>query len=359
MKQLFFVGTYTEPILFGTGEIFHGKGEGVYLCSFDGREIQRLAVIPAINPSYVCVDEERRRLYAVNELKAWKGEFGGGITQWSFDEQWHFHLDRAYPTGGTDPCHIALSPDGRWLSVANFFSGALTVYPVDAHGDVQPMHRCFQHKGHSVHPQRQTGPHAHSTIFAPDGRLFVPDLGLDRLVCYHETADEIVPWPADDVSVAPGSGPRYGEFSADSSNFYLINEIGSSITHYAYTNGKMVPGETVSTLPHDFVGDNICADLHLTSDARFLYASNRGHDSITAFRIAEGGSMEKLGVFPCGGRTPRNFAIAPSGDRLLVGNQDSDCITVFSIDANGMLEQINSIDFPSPVCIRFMTPRQK
>ena len=353
MTRYFFVGTYTEPMLFGTGEVFRGKGEGVYLCAFDGTDVEVKAVIPAVNPSFVCVDEKNRRLYAVQETQQWQGEAGGGVSQWRYDGEGRFTLEAAYGTGGADPCHLALSPDGRWLAVANYSGGSLAVFPRDDQGRMLPERRLFRHHGGSVNPARQEGPHVHSALFDGTGRLFAADLGGDRLACYRCGGD-VVPDPAGDLPTAPGSGPRCGECSADGRHLYVIHELNSTVAHYVCDGGAVMLRETVSTLPAGYAGANTAADVHLSPDGRHLYASNRGHDSIAVFRVEADGSLSLLGHQPCGGRTPRNFAIDPEGQYLLAANQDTDNIAVFAIGEDGLLRQTGDVPFPSPVCIRFL-----
>ena len=216
-----------------------------------------------------------------------------------------------------------------------------------------PKRRLFQHHGGSVNPARQEGPHVHSALFDGEGRLLAADLGGDRLACYRCGGD-VVPEPAGNLPTAPGSGPRCGEYSADSRHLYVIHELNSTVAHYACNGGAVTLRETVSTLPADYAGANTAADVHLTPDGRHLYASNRGHDSIAMFRVGADGSLILLGHQPCGGRTPRNFAIDPEGQYLLAANQDSDNIAVFAIGEDGLLRQTGDVPFPSPVCIRFL-----
>lgn len=353
MKEYFFVGTYTEPILFGTGQVFEGKGRGLYLCTFEEGNITVLDETPLRNPSYFCVDEARRRVYAVNELKEFDGAFGGGVTELSYDESLHLQVERSCGTGGTDPCHLALSPDGDLLSVANFASGSVSVFPVRE--SLGPRSQLLQHHGSSVHPVRQQGPHAHGVIFG-HGRMLVPDLGLDKLVAYRRDGAGFSEDAALTRQLKPGSGPRFGEFSKDGRHFYLINEIASSVTHFLWDGGTLLEKETVSTLEEGFAGDNICSDLHLSPDGAFLYASNRGHDSIAVFAVGEDGSLSLRERVPCGGRTPRNFCLTPDGRYVLVGNQESDNIAVFSAEEGGHLRLFRTTPFPSPVCIRFFCP---
>lgn len=356
MKQYMCIGTYTEPILFGTGEVFQGKGKGVAICEFEDGEIRPIKEIAVRNPSFVCMDEKKKKIYTVNEMKEYLGKFGGGVTQIGYDEAGNMKLEATYNAVGTDPCHIITAPNGRFVSVANFASGSAVMFALDEAGNMTGEKTVFQHEGKSVHPIRQKGPHAHSTIFAPDrNRLYVPDLGMDQVKAYAFEGGVIRPEPEADITVESGNGPRFGEFHPDGKHFYLINEIGSKVVHFAYEDGKMIPKDTVETLPEDFTGDNICSDLHITPDGAYLYASNRGHDSIVCCKIAEDGSLKLLRRQPCGGKTPRNFVIDPTGSYLLVGNQDSDNITVFSIGEEGLLTQKSQCYWGSPVCLRFFT----
>ena len=354
MKQYFALGSYTEDILFGTGEVFHGKGKGVSICEFEDGRIREISSLPVRNPSFVCINQKKRKIYAVNEMKEYKGEFGGGITQISYDAEGRMEIEKDFPTKGTDPCHVAMSPDETFLSVANFASGSVTLFPLDLEGNISGEWRLCLHEGSSVHPVRQKGPHAHSTIFAPDcRRMYVPDLGIDQVVSYAWNEGLPVPKPEASIAVPAGSGPRFGEFDKPGKNFYLIHEIGSQVRHYSYEDGQLKAREIASTLPEDFTGENICADLHITPDGKWLYASNRGHDSLACFKLDGEGCMECAGIYPCGGRPPRNFAIDPTGTYLLVGNQDSDQIAVFEIGKEGQLRQVGQYACGSPVCIRF------
>lgn len=356
MKQYFVLGTYTEDILFGTGEVFHGKGKGVSICEFEDGHIRLIGTLPVRNPSFLCINEGKQKIYAVNEMKEYKGIFGGGITQIAYENNGKMTAEQDFPTKGTDPCHVALAPDGNFLSVANFASGAVTIFELDKDGNLVREGCLYQHQGHSIHPVRQKGPHAHSTIFAPDCRkMYVPDLGIDELALYtwEERSADCVREPG--IKILAGSGPRFGEFDCEGKNFYLIHEISSQVRHYSYQNGILEEREIASTLPKGFKGDNICADLHITPDGKWLYASNRGHDSLACFRLEKDGTMKFAGQYSCGGRTPRNFAIDPLGKYLLVGNQDSDQIVVFEIRDRGELSEVSRYSCGSPVCIRFFS----
>jgi len=356
MKQYFVLGSYTEPILFGTGELFQGKGRGISICSFEGGVIEVISEIALKNPSFLCIDEPRRKIYSVNELKEYLGKWGGGLTQLSYGEDLSIVEEGTWNVGGTDPCHIELSPNGRFVAIANFANGSVTSFSVDGSGAVVDGSRSIiAHEGQSLHPIRQRGPHAHSCVFSKDGKLMlVPDLGIDRVVMYTYEGDRLTPAAELDIVVPPGSGPRYGEFSKDGTRFYLINEISSQVMVFSYEEGDFSLLQTVHTLPDDFTGDNICSDLHVTGDGTMLYASNRGHDSIVSYRVVENGLLAFVDRQGCGGKTPRNFAIDPTDSFVLVGNQDSDDITIFAITETGALHLVNQFHTGSPVCIRFL-----
>ncbi len=365
MKQYFALGSYTEPILFGTGEVFHGKGKGISICSFEDGRIELCRELPVRNQSFLCISEPDKRIYAVNEMKEYQGKTGGGLTEISYDEEGNMKTEGSWNVEGTDPCHVAVSPDKSFLSVANFANGSVTVFALNEDGSVKEKSQYIQHHGSSVHPVRQKGPHAHSSLFAPgEDMMYVPDLGMDRVVAYRYGDGRIWPDPEADIVVPAGGGPRFGEFSQDGKHFYLINEIGSQVMHFrcqrnAAENGAgsacgmMAMADSVSTLPDGYDGGNICSDLHLTPDGRFLLASNRGHDSLACYRIQADGSLSFVERVSSGGRTPRNFAVDPSGAYVLVGNQDSDNITVFRLDLEGHLSQVSQMATGSPVCIRF------
>ena len=350
------IGTYTEPILFGTGQVFHGKGKGISLCLFQNGSLHCLSSLSVRNPSFLCVDERRKTIYAVNELKSYLGKNGGGCTAIAYQENGNMRILDTIAVGGADPCHIAESPNGEFLGIANFASGSVSVIPLDEGGHLAKERiKVFQHTGRGAGAKRQNGPHAHSVLFAPYGRkMIVPDLGTDKLMIYRFDGSSVMPEKGASYEVKSGSGPRFGEFSADGKHFYLVNELGCTVTHFLVDENGLQEKETLTTLPWRNGIDNICSDLHLTPDGKFLYVSNRGHDSICCFSILGDGSLAFKSIYPCGGKTPRSFAIDPLGSYMLVGNQDSDTISVFSIGSDGRLCLVNQVEFETPVCIKFI-----
>lgn len=355
MKHYFCVGTYTEPILFGTGEVFQGKGNGISICSLEDGAIEVISSIKIRNPSYLCFNQNKKKIYAVNEMKKYQEAYGGGVTQIAYDNQWNMNVEACCNIKGADPCHILLAPNGGFLSIANFASGSVSIVPLDCDGSVDMKNiMLFQHTGSSIHPLRQKGPHAHATIAIPgQDKFFVPDLGTDILYAYHYHGKQVKLCDSEQIMVPPGSGPRTGIFSQNGKDFYVICEISSQIIHYCFKDGIFIKQETVNTLPQDSMVDNICSDIHLTPDGLFLYASNRGHDSLVSYRVHENGSLEFIECQNCGGKTPRAFSIDPTGMFLLCGNQDSDTISIFKIKKDGKLTFEHEIMFHTPVCIQF------
>lgn len=355
--ERFYIGTYTEPIRFGTGEILKGKGEGIYRARFD-EETSMLTVTGVIrgvkNPSYVAVNPDKTMVYAVNELKEYEGEEAGSISSFQIvNEEGDLRLVSQASTHGQDPCHVAVCGEGNRLVVSNFMTGSVCAYETGTDGVLKETD-FVQHRGSSVHPVRQKGPHAHSCIRIPGTeKIIIPDLGLDKLMVYEIEEDGGLRFCREEVyDCLPGSGPRFGEFYEEKDIFYVINELASAISvlHYDRDEKRFEHIQQISTLPEEC--ENICADLHMTPDRTFLYASNRGHDSITCFRVLDDGRLKWESNVSCGGKTPRNFAVARSGGYLLVGNQDTDEVVIFQIDRQtGRLTEVSRCQVPTPVCL--------
>ena len=355
-----YAGTYSRPILFGTGEVLEGKGRGIYrlLLDLDTGELRHEGEpVEADNPSYLCLSPDGNFLYSVNELKEYQGQPGGGVSAYRIRrEDGSLDFLGSRPTLGTDPCHVSVNSGGTHVFVSNFMSGSVCVYPVMADGSLAPHSQLIQHQGSSVDPARHKGPHAHSLILSPDERFaFVPDLGTDHLAAYRTDFERSLLSPSADFCALPGSGPRFCEFHRNGRFCYLINELSSTISLLYYDgNGGFTLKQTVDTVPQGCKTGNICADLHLTPDGRFLYGSNRGHDSLSVYRVdPDSGTLSWLDNIPCGGRTPRNFAVDPAGRYLIVANQDSDNILTFHIDpSDGSLTRAWELACPTPVCVK-------
>ena len=353
-----YVGTYTGP-----------NSKGIYLYHFDEEQGQLSSLGLAgeiVNPSFIVTDPAQRHLYAVSEISKRDpntNKPSGSVSSFAIDpKDGSLKFLNTVPSGGGGPCHLVVDKTGKILFVANYGSGSVTSFAIQDDGSLGAMTGFDQHSGASVNAQRQQGPHAHSVVISPDNRfLFVPDLGLDRILIYRIDAAKRTFAPSDPayVSVRPGLGPRHFVFGSGSKFAYAICEMGSSVVAFSYDRGKgsLTPVQTISTLPDGFSGENGSAEIQIGSSGRFLYASNRGNDSVTEFRIdSKTGLLTKIQVVPTQGKSPRNFVIDPTGKYLLAANQNSNNIVVFRIDPNdGQFSPANQeVGAPSPVSLLFI-----
>lgn len=360
-----FVGTYTESMRFGTGELFEGQGEGIHVFELDPEagELTPVNVVRGVrNPSFLCFDRSGDHLYAVNELKRHdKGE-GGTVSAFSVrGDGTDLSFLGLQPTGGTDPCHVSIDNSGRYVMVANYMSGSVSVYPRRADGSLERASAFVQHSGSSVDSNRQEGPHAHSSVFDAANRfVFVSDLGADRVIAYRfdSATGGITEEDGGGIGMEPGAGPRHIVFDADGAFAYVVNELHSTVTvcRFYPESGRLEQIQSRSTLPAGFSGDNDAAGIELHPSGSFLYVSNRGDESIATFRRdPASGELELVGHVACGGETPRHFALDPTGSLLLVGNQGSDSIVAFRIDPSTGLPEATgrATTVGTPVCIVF------
>lgn len=355
---LAFVGTYTvaEPFLDAA------NGEGIYVYRLDLRSgsLEYLSHVRGlVNPSFLTLNPSGTRLFAVAEIFEWKE---GLLFSYAVDsESGALRYLNMQPTLGSLPCYVTLDQHGRYAMVANYWSGNAAVFPVSQDGRVQPASDVVQHSGSGPHPQRQEGPHAHCAVVDPTNRfLFVTDLGLDRIYSYRLVPDQgkLLPNNPPWLALEPGSGPRHLVFDSTARYAYLITELHSSVEVLAYDpdRGSLHRLQVVPTLPKGFEGESSGADIHIHPSGKFLYGSNRGHDSIVVYSIDEAsGLLSYVGHHATLGRTPRGFAIDPGGQFLLAANQDSDTIVTFLIDQEtGGLEPTNKVtEVGTPVCIKF------
>jgi 6-phosphogluconolactonase len=306
------------------------------------------------NPSFLTRHPRLPVVYAVHELGSWQGGFGGGAAAYTLAMDGTLRCLGAQATGGSDPCHLATDPSGRWLVVANYSSGHVSVLPLGADGAVGAASEVRAHAGGSVHPVRQTHPHPHHVAWRGD-RLLISDLGLDRLVSYRlDAAGRLVPEGAD-LPTPPGGGPRRIVFHPSLPCGWVLNELQASLTRIVLAaDGSATAAETVAMLPPGYAGAVSGAEAQVAPSGRFLYASNRGHDSIAGFAVdAMTGVLTPLGHAASGGAQPRHFAISPCGRWLLAANQTSDSVVLFAIDPErGLLQPTGqSVAVPKPVCL--------
>lgn len=352
-----FVGTYTRG----------GGSKGIYVYRMDSESggMTQVQVEEGIsNPSFVTVHPNQKYLYSIAEVAESSGVPGGAIVAYEIDRS-SGKLNRInqQSTGGPGPCHVSIDATGKFAVVANYGGGSVCMLPLNEDGSVGPSSHFIQHYGGTkVNPSRQDKAHAHSANLSPDNRFaLINDLGLDQIRVYEMDLDEGKLKFNEDSSVdsVPGAGPRHFDYHPNGRWAYAINELGCTVTAYKFdaASGKLTEINTLSTLPEGYEGENTTADIHVSPDGRFVYGSNRGHNTLAIFRINESnGSIKFIGDQSTGGKTPRNFAIHPDGKYLYAANQDSDSIIQFEVDlTTGELTPIGrEIRCPMPVCLKFM-----
>lgn len=343
-----YVGTYTD-----------GDSEGIYRCHMDA-DTGDLEIIEATggiaNPSFLAFHPDRTHLYAVSETTSFEDGPGGGVFAYAVDAAGGgLRSLNAKPSRGGAPCYVSVTPDGRFVLVANYVGGNVAILPVQPDGSLGEATDVEQHEGSGPNEERQEAPHAHCILPDPSGRFACAvDLGIDRVIVYRSDDGNLM--RASEMALQPGAGPRHLAFHPNGRRAYVINELDSTLTACTYDDGVLEPTHTISTLPPGIDAENYCADIHVAANGRFVYGSNRGHDSIVVFAVDDAsGHLSAIQHVPTGGSWPRNFALDPSGRFLLVANQHTDDVVVFSVDgATGRLAPTgHTLAIPSPVCLRF------
>jgi len=349
------------PVYFGTYTSGRNGAEGIYRSVLDTETGELSAPVLAAkagNPSFIEIHPNGKYLYAVSESGR-----DGSVSAYAIDpDTGNLKLLNSRPSGGSGPCHVNIDHAGKNVLVANYGSGSASVIPIKSDGSLAEPTGFVQHEGSSVNPRRQKGPHAHSINVSPDNRFaFVADLGLDKVMIYKLDVDKgtIIANDPAFAKVKPGAGPRHFTFGANGRYAYVINEMGGTVTAFAYepASGTLTEIQTLPTLPDGFTGSSSCAEVRVHPGGRFLYGSNRGHDSIAVYRIDPAkGTLTFVEHERAEIKTPRNFNIEPTGKFCLVANQGADSVVVFKIDQNtGTLEPTgNKISIGKPVCIRFL-----
>lgn len=352
-ELLVYVGTYTT-----------GKSEGIYLyrMNLSSGELTHVTTTRGVvNPSFLTLDPQRRYLYAVNEVTDFGGKPGGAVSAFAINRKTgELQFLNQQPSFGGAPCYVTVDRTGRFVLVANYVGGNVSVFSIERDGGLGGVTDVDQHHGSSVNPNRQNGPHAHSIVLDQANRYaYSCDLGTDKIMIYRFdskkgtlTANQ-QPW----VQVKPGAGPRHFTFHPSGRYGYVMNELDATVTAFTCDSAKgtLKEAQTVPTLPEGFSEMNTSADIHVSPFGKFLYGSNRGHNSIVVFEIEERtGKLRFIEHTATEGRTPRNFAIDPTGTFLLAANQDSDTIVTFRLDpATGRLKPTDYVtEVPSPVCLK-------
>jgi 6-phosphogluconolactonase len=309
-----------------------GGSEGIYRFEFDaktGRASDLQLAAKANEPGFLAIAPSGKFLYAVGDIKKPGEKKKGGVLAFAINRaNGKLQLLNEQPCGGSGPCHIVVDKAGKTAFVANYSDGSAASFPIDSDGKLEPAASVMKHHGSSINKDRQAGPHAHSINLDP-------------------------PF----ASVTPGDGPRHFAFHPKIPVAYVINEMGNTVTAFDYdaARGVLTKKQEVSTLPEGFKGESYTAEVVVHPSGKFLYGSNRRHDSIAVFSIASSGELTLIGIQPKGIKEPRNFAIDPTGHWLLVGNQNGHSVVFFRIKPDGNLEPTDQrIDVPTPICIRFL-----
>ena len=315
------------------------------------------------NPSFLAIHPQRRFLYAVNEISEFEGKPAGSVSSFAIDRSnGELTFLNRKSSVGDGPCHLIVDNTGNYVLAANYGGGSVCMLPIQDDGALGDATDFVQHEGSNADSGRQSAPHAHSIVADPANRYaFSPDLGLDKILSYKLdlAAGKLVPNDPPYAAVESGAGPRHFDFHPNRRFAYVINELDSTITGFTYdeANGALSEIQTISTLPDDFEGKSYTADVHVHRSGRFLYGSNRGHDSIAIFKIDEtSGELSVIGHEPTQGEAPRNFGLDPSGTFLLAANQNSDTIVTFRINQEtGLLDPTGQVtEASAPVCLQFV-----
>ena len=354
-------------VYFGT---YTGKGsKGIYACRFRPSTGKLTAVELAAetpNPSFLAVDPAQRLLFAANEIGDYQGAKSGSVSSFAIDPRTgKLRALNTVASRGADPCHLTVDRTGGHVLVANYTGGSVAVLPFQADGMLGQASDFVQHLGSGVNPERQHEPHAHDVVLTPDNRFaIVADLGLDKLLVYRYASAQgkLTANDPPSGSVKPGSGPRHIALHPNGRWAYVISEMGNSITAFDWDGdkGSFHELQSISTLPKDFKGENSTAELVVDRKGRYLYGSNRGHDSIAVYAIDPvKGMLTFIEDVPTLGKEPRNFALDPTGGYLFAANQNSNTVVVFRVNPkNGRLSPTGEqAEVVSPVCVTFVGAR--
>ncbi|MBL7745438.1 MAG: lactonase family protein [Chitinophagaceae bacterium] len=346
------VGTYTG-----------GKSEGIYVYKFNSTDgsYQAISHVKTSNPSFIAISPDQKFVYAVLENADNKGK-GGEISAFAFDKtSGKLTYINQQPTGGDHPCYVETDKTGKWVIAGNYTSGSLSVLPVNKDGSLGKATDHIQHEGSGMNKQRQEKPHVHCTLFSADNKfLFVPDLGIDKVMIYAFDAKsgKLTPASQPFAKSVDGAGPRHFTFHPNNKYAYLIEELSGTVVTYQYKTGRLKTIQRISTMPAGDTSFAGSADIHVSPDGKFLYASNRANsNTIAIFSInSKNGKLTAIGHQSTLGNTPRNFNFDPSGNFLLAGNQNSDEIVIFRRDTmTGLLTDSGKrISVGKPVCLRWI-----
>ena len=354
-EQFLIIGTYTS-----------GSSDGIYVYKFNTEtgENSFVSSVKTSNPSYLAISPNKKYVYAVNEnADSTRFTVTGHVAAFSFDKTTgKLNFINKHESGGKHPCYVAIDKTGKWVIVGNYSSGSLAVLPVRSNGSLDSAVHVIQHEGSSVNSERQEAPHVHATVLNKNNKtLYVPDLGLDEVMLYNldTKTGKLKEFDPPLVATEPGAGPRHLDIHPNGNYAYLMEELTGSVSVYKIEkNGFLSLVQNISGLPRDFTGEVGSADIHVSPDGKFLYCSNRGEsNTLGIFSIDKSnGQLEWIDHQSTLGKTPRNFNLDPTGNFLLVANQNSDEIVIFKRDKEtGLLTDSGKrIKVLKPVCLKWI-----
>ena len=356
-EELLVIGTYTS-----------GTSDGIYIYKFNTEtgENSFVSSIKTSNPSYLAVSANQKYVYAVNEnADSTRFTVTGHVAAFSFDKATSkLSFINKQESGGKHPCYVSIDKAGKWVIVGNYSSGSLAVLPVRSNGSLDSATQVIQHEGSSVNSERQEGPHVHATVLNKNNKtLYVPDLGLDKVMLYSfdNRTGKLKEFSTPFVITEAGAGPRHIDVHPNGKYAYLMEEMTGAVSGYKIENdGYLSLLQNISGLPRDFTGTVGSADIHVSPDGKFLYCSNRGEsNTIGIFSINQSnGELLWIDHQSTLGKTPRNFNFDPTGNFLLVANQNSDEIVIFKRNKQtGLLTDTGKrIKVSKPVCLKWISP---
>ena len=349
-----YVGAYTN-----------GEDEGIYVYKFDATDgdLKFLSTATGVvNPSYLAIHPKNNLLIAVNEIGEYEGDKSGSVSSFAINPNGSLRLLNQVASGGGAPCYVSIDKSANWALVANYSGGNVSIFPLGKNGKLKPYSDLKQHTGSGIVDDRQSKPHAHAIVLDPkENFALAVDLGLDKVISYNvdKKNGKLENITESDLTVVSGAGPRHLTFHPNKKLAFIISELNSTITSCTYEakSGKLTSVMTVNTLPDGFSGESYCADIHVSPNGKFLYGSNRGHDSIVIFKIDQKtGELTYVDHHSVNGKWPRNFMIDPTGQFLLAANQNSNNIVVFKIDSETGKLRANGVEIEvsKPVCLKMM-----
>ncbi len=354
----FYCGTYTSRLGHVEGQ---AKGIGIGTLNTQTGEIKIIGSSPDIvDSSHLCLSKDKSMLYSISETQRYKEKKDGYLTIFSVDPKTKSLTQKGTISSyGVGPAYVSLDQTGNYLLLANYVAGNVVVYPIKNNGMLDKASSNHMHKGKSINPDRQQQPHPHAIVASPDNKfVYVPDLGIDKIVAYEfdDKSGNLSPRPDLDVKTTPGGGPRHFVFHPSGKFAYVDLELTSKTVAYKYDNGKLTEIGTYSTIPDEYKKETTTAEIRVSPNGKFLYVSNRGHDSIIVYKInQDDGTLKPIQIISTEGKTPRNFNLDPSGNFLIAANQDSHSLISYRVDEKtGTLTPTgHKLKTPSPVLICF------